>query len=136
MKYLAVVEFEDQCYELHDVSVVSGIKEAKSLIAEIEEMEDSYAYRVSFFPFEDPESIIKKYEYVTLYPEKEISFNKSGFIDFFRKFDRILITEMETFESMGLYRRKTGFCLKCGRENYNDCKCTLDKKIGLTQIKL
>lgn len=48
MKYLAVVEFQDQCYQLHDVQVVSGIKEAEALRNEIEEFDDNHAYSVSF----------------------------------------------------------------------------------------
>lgn len=136
MKYLAVIEFQEQCYSLEDVLVVSGIEEAKSLIDETEEFDDAYAYNVSFFPFENPESVIKRYEYVNLYPKKEILFNKSGFIKFLRNFDRILISEMNAFESSGLYRRKSGFCAKCGRENFNECKCALNKDIGLTALTL
>lgn len=135
MKYLAVIEFNDQCYQLDDVRVVSGIEEAKSLINEIDELDDSYAYNVSFFPFEEPESIIKKYEYTTCYPEKQVSFNKSNFITFIRKFERIFVSEMELFESTGLYRRKEGFCIKCGLENLNECKCKLNERIGLTVLK-
>lgn len=134
MKYLAVVEFQDQCYQLHDVKVVSGIKEAEALRDEIEEFDDNHAYSVSFFAFKDPESVIKKYEYTTLYPQEEISFNESGFISFIRKFDRIFISEMELFESTGLYRRKSGYCIKCGRENLSECKCKLTKDIGLTLL--
>lgn len=135
MKYLAVIEFNDQCYQLDDVRVVSGIEEAKSLINEVDDLDDSYAYNVSFFPFEDPESVIKKYECVNYYPEKQISFSKSNFITFIRKFERIFVSEMELFESTGLYRRKEGFCIKCGLENLNECKCKLNESIGLKVLK-
>lgn len=135
MKYLAVIEYRDQSYSLEDVLVVSGIDEVQLLVDEREELDDSYAYNVSFFPFEDPESVIKKFEYPDSYSKTGIAFYKHGFLDFLKNFDHIVIPEMNIFESTGLYRRKSGFCIKCGRENLQECKCKLTKDIGLTIIK-
>ena len=135
MKYLAIIEYRDQSYSLEDVLVVSGIDNAQLLVNETEELDDSYAYNVSFFSFEDPESVIKKFEYPDSYSKNGISFDKNGFLDFLKNFDRIRIPEMSVFESTGLYRRKSGFCIKCGRENLQECKCQLTKDIGLTIIK-